>query len=333
MRLIRNYDVASYYPHLMTIDGYTSRNIPNPQTYADMLEERIKAKKSGDKKTANALKLVANTTYGAMLNKYNDLYDPLMGRSVCITGQLRLLELANHLCAVCSTLKVIQLNTDGIMISFEEQEYPAVQEIVQEWQDRTGFELEEDKISAIIQKDVNNYIEIAEGGSVKAKGGMLVRGIAQAGAFNINNNAPIIAKAVAEYLAKGTHIEDTINSATDILDFQLIAKASGKYKAVYHIVNGERVPVQRCNRVYAAKDWLKGTLVKVHKETGKEEKISGLPTRCVIDNANELTLDAVNKEWYINQAYDNAKAFLGAKKSTTGQLTRKMKNLLKLLEN
>jgi hypothetical protein len=93
-RLIRNYDVASYYPHLMVYYGYTSRNIPNPQIYADMLETRMKAKKSGDKATANALKLVANTTYGAMLNKYNDLYDPLMGRSVCITGQLFLLELS-----------------------------------------------------------------------------------------------------------------------------------------------------------------------------------------------------------------------------------------------
>ena len=51
-----------------------------------------------------------------MLNKYNDLYDPLMGRSVCVTGQLRLLELTNHLVAECPTLKVIQLNTDGIMV-------------------------------------------------------------------------------------------------------------------------------------------------------------------------------------------------------------------------
>lgn len=78
----------------------------------------MKAKKAGDKKTANALKLVANTSYGAMLNgkngiSYNDLYDPLMGRSVCITGQLLLLELSMHLVVECPTLKIIQLNTDG----------------------------------------------------------------------------------------------------------------------------------------------------------------------------------------------------------------------------
>ena len=86
----------------------------------------MKAKAAGDKVTANALKLVVNTTYGASLNKYNDLFDPLMGRSVCITGQLFLLELANHLLADCSTLKVIQLNTDGIMVSFDDSEYEKV---------------------------------------------------------------------------------------------------------------------------------------------------------------------------------------------------------------
>ena len=108
-----------------------------------MLEQRMKAKRSGDKSTANALKLVANTTYGAMLNKYNDLYDPLRGRSVCITGQLFLLELANHLKKDCETLFVIQLNTDGIMVSFDDSEYDKVLAIIDEWQQRTGFELEE----------------------------------------------------------------------------------------------------------------------------------------------------------------------------------------------
>lgn len=191
----------------MTLDGYCSRNIPNPQVYADMLERRIQAKKSGDKATANALKLVANTTYGAMLNQYNDLYDPLMGRSVCITGQLRLLELANHLVADCPTLKIVQLNTDGIMVSLDNCDLKVYNAICQEWQDRTGFELEEDCIAEIVQKDVNNYVEIATDGGTKIKGGQLVRGIAPAGAFNINNNATIVAKALLDYFSKGILIE------------------------------------------------------------------------------------------------------------------------------
>lgn len=137
-----------------------------------------------------------------MLSKYNDLFDPLMGRSVCITGQLRLLELAIHLVRECSSLKIVQLNTDGIMVSLSDDDLERYDVICQEWQDRTGFELEEDTISEIIQKDVNNYVEIAIDGSTKIKGGQLVRGIAPAGAFNINNNATIVAKAILDYFAR-----------------------------------------------------------------------------------------------------------------------------------
>ena len=297
----------------MTICGYTSRNIPKPQIYADMLEQRMKAKKAGDTATANALKLVANTTYGAMLNKYNDLCDPLMGRSVCITGQLFLLELANHLRAECKTLKIVQLNTDGIMVSFDDGEYTKVLSITKEWQERTGFELEEDKIKAIYQKDVNNYVEIPYEGKPKIKGGYLVRGIAPAGAFNINNNATIVAKAIVDYFTKGTEVETTIGECTDIFQFQMIAKAGAKYREAYHIVDGEQQPVQRVNRVYATADERYGKLFKVKAENDATAKIEMLPEHCIIDNDNHLTIDAVDKTFYIEMARKRINDFLGIK--------------------
>ena len=312
-RIIRNYDVASYYPHLMTICGYTSRNIPKPQIYADMLETRMKAKKAGDKNTANALKLVANTTYGAMLNKYNDLFDPLMGRSVCITGQLFLLELARHLISECPSLQIVQLNTDGIMVSFHESEYDEVLGITQEWQDRTGFELEEDIIKSITQKDVNNYVEIPCDGKPKIKGGYLVRGIAPAGAFNINNNATIVAKAIVEYFVNGTPPEETINGCDDIFAFQLIAKAGAKYREAYHLVDGKPQPIQKVNRVYATADKRYGKLYKIKAENESTAKIEMLPEHCIIDNDNHLTIDAVDKTFYIEMARKRINDFLGIK--------------------
>ena len=138
---IRNKDVGSYYPHLCTINGYTSRNIPSPQVYENVLESRMKAKAAGDIATANALKLVCNTTYGCLLNQYNDLYDPLMGRSVCISGQLYLLELARHCYQDIPGLKIVQLNTDGIMVQCRKEYLSQLDEICDEWQSRTGFEL------------------------------------------------------------------------------------------------------------------------------------------------------------------------------------------------
>lgn len=363
-RSIRNKDVASYYPHLMTIPlsegqeyGYCSRNIPSPKIYSDTLEDRVKAKKAGDKDKANALKLVLNTTYGALLNgngetAYNNLYDPLMGRSVCITGQLLLLELTNHLLAECPTLKVIQLNTDGIMVSFDNSDEPKWQEITKEWEQRTGFELEEDFIRKIVQKDVNNYIEIPVKGEPKLKGGALVRGILTngnvdftqygllqwnnlaGGAWKINNDAVVISNAIQEYFINGTDPEQTIKRDHEILHFQIISKVGSKYKSCYQVIDGEKVPVQKVNRVYAVDDMYYGTIYKTHAKTGRDAKVGGLPEHCLVDNENHLVVGSIDKEWYIRQARKYIRDFLGVKppKRNTRKVNLIKKEILKILE-
>ena len=313
VRICRNYDVGSYYPHLMTINGYTSRNIPSPKIYEDVLDRRMEAKASGDKVTANALKLMCNTTYGCLLNQYNDLFDPLMGRSVCISGQLYLLELAQHLYREVEGLRVFQCNTDGIMVEFDDSYYDKVKEITQEWQDRTGFELEEDSIVKIAQKDVNGYIEVQEGGKAKAKGGYLVKGIAPAGAFNINNSCCIVATALKEYLVNGTPVEETINQCEDIFQFQIVAKAGAKYNEAYHLVDGEKQPVQKVNRVYATADQRYGKLFKVKAEDDSTAKIESLPEHCIIDNDNQLSISDVDKTFYIEMANKRINDFKGIK--------------------
>jgi hypothetical protein len=304
--------------------GYTSRNIPSPQIFENVVARRLEAKKSGDKTTANALKLVVNTTYGAMLNQYNDLYDPLMGRSVCITGQLFLLELSQNLYRNIEGLRIVQLNTDGVMIEFYEDQYNEVLSIVNEWQSRTGFELEEDSVSSIAQKDVNNYVEVQPSGSVKTKGGYLVRGIAPAGAFNVNNNACVVATALKEYFVKGTPVEETIDACDDITQFQLIAKAGAKYKEAYHMVDGKPQPIQKVNRVYATTDKRYGKLFKIKAENDSTAKIEMLPEHCIIDNDNKLTINDVDKQFYIDMAKKRINDFLGIKPEKKTRRTNKM---------
>ena len=323
-RGIWNEDVGSYYPHLCTINGYTSRNIPSPQVYEDILERRMQAKAAGDKVTANALKLVCNTTYGCLLNKYNDLFDPLMGRSVCISGQLYLLELAEHCYQEIEGLRIVQLNTDGIMVECDKKDYDKLTEICKEWQERTGFDLEEDTVVKIAQKDVNNYVEVQPGGKAKAKGGYLVKGIAPAGAFNVNNSCIIVATALKEHFVNGTPVEDTINACDDIFQFQIIAKAGAKYREAYHLVDGEQVPVQKVNRVYATADTRYGKLFKVKAENDATAKIEMLPEHCIIDNDNHLTISDVDKSFYIDMAKKRVNDFLGVKPEKKTRRTKKM---------
>lgn len=331
-RSVRNKDVASYYPNQMLLNGYCSRNIPSPDVFREVVEDRLKAKKEGNKEKAKALKLIVNTAYGCMLNgkgetAYNDLYDPLMARSVCISGQLQLLELAEHLIIDCPTLTVIQLNTDGIMVSLDDSDLPKWEEITAEWQKRTGFVLEEDFVKKIVQKDVNNYLEFpADGGEPKIKGGALVRGVAPAGAFKINNNAVVIANAIKQYFTDGTTPEDFIDADDTVLDYQFIAKASHKYTEVYRLVGDKKVPLQRCNRVYASKDPEKGTIYKVHS-SGQVTKESGLPAHCIVDNQNKLAIEDVDKSWYVRQAWKLINDFRGIEPPKVN--TRKINSLIK----
>lgn len=312
-RGIWNEDVGSYYPHLCTINGYTSRNILSPKVYEDVLDRRMQAKAAGDIATANALKLVCNTTYGCLLNQYNDLYDPLMGRSVCISGQLYLLELAEHCYRDIDELKIVQLNTDGIMVECNKKDYNTLRAICDEWQQRTGFSLEEDTIVKIAQKDVNNYVEIQPGGKAKAKGGYLVKGITPAGAFNVNNSCVIVAKALKEYFVNGIPVEDTITACDDIMQFQIIAKAGAKYKEAYHVIDGVKHPVQKVNRVYATSNQRYGKIYKVKETDDSEAKIDSLPEHCIIDNDNELSIEDVDKSFYIAMAKKRVDDFKGIK--------------------
>lgn len=330
-RVIRNKDVASYYPHLMTLCGYTSRNIPSAEVFENVLDTRMKAKASGDKATANDLKLVVNTTYGALLNKYNDLFDPLMGRSVCITGQLFLMELAQHLYKDIPGLKIVQLNTDGIMVECDKADLDKLNEICDEWQSRTGFELEEDSVVKIAQKDVNNYVEVQPSGKSKAKGGYLVKGISTVGAFNINNSCCIVATALKEYFVNGTPVDETINGCDDIFQFQIVAKAGAKYREAYHMVDGVKEPVQKVNRVYATADERYGKLFKVKAEDDSTAKIEMLPEHCIIDNDNHLSISDVDKSFYIEMAKKRVNDFMGIKPERKRR-TKKMATTAKKTE-
>lgn len=337
-RVIRNFDVASLYPSLMVYNHYTSRNIPSPEIFERFYHRRLEAKRNGDKRTANLLKLILNTTYGASLAKTNPLYDPLMGRSVCITGQLYILELAMRYLAACPSVHIIQLNTDGIMISIEESEMATIYAINDEWQESKHLILEEDRIESVFQKDVNNYVMVKEGGSVKTKGAYVTWGIPGGGAFKINNEFVIVKQAVVDYFTKNVSVEETIGNCNDPKQFMLIAKAGGGYRSVYQVpenydeykttyekenryrvlnkhgkqvwkkpewkwecYSGPYQEIQRVNRVYASTTPGLGGIVKV-KPTGEVGRIQNLPNSCIIDNKNELTMNEIDKGWYVDLA-------------------------------
>lgn len=319
-RVIINQDVASLYPNSMLNFGYCSRAMGDPEAYRKLVERRLGYKRAGDKLRSNALKLPINTTYGAMLNQHNDLADRWAGRSVCISNQLAMMMLITQLGRACKTIDFVNINTDGIMFTIDRSEVDLSEKIVKEWSEITRFEMERDDFKKVIQKDVNNYIGITPGGKLKTKGGYV--SLYEKGNFK-TNSLQIIHRSIVEYLVNNVPVEKTINDCNDIFAFQNIIKTGGTYEGSYHYINGVREPIQKVNRVYAVKDHRYGKVVKgkwitekrsKDKATGKmistpvdppvwsETIISECPEYCFIDNENVLTVDDLDKDYYIDMA-------------------------------
>ena len=190
-RVLCNFDVSSYYPSSIKLYGYSSRNQKNKESYIDVLDTRLLAKH--DKLTEEflkefsvtnnevkiGLKLPINAYTGTLRAKFNKLYDPLQGFSICTTCQLLMLQLIYDLQKI-PTLEMVSANTDAVMFTIEDCEKPKALRILDKWQKDTGFELEEDNIVKIVMRDVNNYAEIVQTGDnkyeVHYKGGELTRG-------------------------------------------------------------------------------------------------------------------------------------------------------------
>lgn len=268
----------------------------------------------------SSLKLIINTCYGAMLSTGNGLNDRLGGRSVCITNQLAMSILIHDLAERCESIDFVNINTDGIMFTIDRKEIALSEEIVANWCKLTGFTMERDDFYKVIQKDVNNYIGIYKDGHFKTKGGFV--SLYDGGNFK-TNSLQIIHKAIVDKLVKGIDPETTIRECKDVTAFQQIIKTGGTFEGSYQYIDGERVPIQKVNRVYAIKDPKYGAIVKgkwikekrkKNKETGKmdsipvdppawsETVISECPTHAGIDNENELTVADLDLDYYIDMA-------------------------------
>ena len=347
-RVIRNKDVGSLYPNSMINFGYCSRSMKDPEAYVKLVKKRLGYKKAGDKMRANALKLVVNTVYGAMLNLFNDLADRWAGRSVCISNQLAMMMLITQLAEQCKTIDFVNINTDGIMYTIDRSEVELADIIVATWCEITKFEMEDDDFTKVIQKDVNNYIGIKSDGSFKTKGGYV--SLYKGGNFK-TNSLQIVHKAIVDYLVSGIAPEKTINECKDVFAFQQIVKTGGTYEGSYHYVNGVREPIQKVNRVYAVKDHKYGQVVKgkwitekrkKDKATGKmisepvnppvwsETVISECPDNCFIDNENVLTVDDLDKDYYIDMAKKRIDKYINIDSKVEREL-QKIKEVVKIM--
>lgn len=297
-------DVTAYYPSLQKQYKFGYRVMDKPENFEFIHDSNIEFKKKGDKKARQPFKIMDNAISGQMKQKSSALYDPMSNNSICINGQLLLLDLVEHLEPYC---ELIQNNTDGIIIRLYDydRDFDAIDKVVSEWEKRTGMAMEfETFFGEIYQKDVNNYLLIdREIGSVKRKGSYVKT------LSDIDYDLPILNKALTSYMIDGIPVEETVNGCDDLKEFQLVSKIGDKY---IHIEHGG-VPIkEKCIRVFASKRPTDMGVKKVSARTGKPEKLQNSPERCFIfnDDVNGVKCPSyLDKQWYINEAKKRLRHF------------------------
>lgn len=331
-------DVSSLYPSIVIQYNLMSRSVPatGVQEYIDIRNQRVEFKHKGLKGLSNSRKLCLNSLYGVMNYKYSPVFDPRQAHSICVTGQLAILDLIEH---VEHLGDVIQGNTDAVYIKLnntkgcEEEFY----KICKDWEQRTKLELDYDPFVKIAQRDINNYLVLMKEKDKKGNDVLKGKGAVVKKLSPLDYDLPIVNFSVRNYLMKDIPPEKTVQDNNNLIDFQKIYHVSSLYdralknctfskesyikeetgrKNTRTVWNNDGIifETERTFRVFASKDQNEGALYK--QKIGKNpEKFAGSPEHCFIENGNivgktcEEYIDVLDKQWYINEAYRRIRQF------------------------
>lgn len=295
-------DVSQLYPCLMLVYRLLSRGCPD--TAYDILDHTIatsiRLKEEGKKAEREPYKRFNNIIYGAEGDQTNAMYDPLHRNLVCVFGQLLILDLIEKLEPL---ITLIQSNTDGIFFRIKRKDFDKVDDIVYEWEQRTGLSMTFDLYRRVVQKDVNNYVVIDYDGKYKSKGAYVKK------LNDLDNDLPIVNKAMIDYITKGVPVERTIGDCQELIQFQKIVKVSSKYAFGWH---NYRRQSDKTFRVFASKSAQDSFIGKCKKAGATVEKFANTPEHCFVWNDSVKDCEVPSKLdriWYVDLARDRLNQF------------------------
>ncbi len=306
--IIIDADVESYYPRIMTNYHIKPEHLSKEfiPLLKEITERRLEAKASGDKVTADALKITVNSIFGKLGYEYFWLQDLLAMYRVTINGQLMLLMLIDSL--ENAGIEVFYANTDGITARVHIDQRETYKEICNTWQRHTKFKLEFNSFKKCVIRDVNNFLIIKTDGTVKMKG---VLDINRWKDLRKGFDKPVIPWAIHEFFVHGTPVETTIRSHTDLLDFCLAQKPARTFQVVFDEIDPKlnqvvRKKLQQANRYYVSKigGSIKKIAIKADK-TGNHKEISMVAGEAVVilnDFDPDETYPKPKYRWYIKEA-------------------------------
>ena len=322
-------DVKGYYNLLSILYNLFPRNLSDDAKakYKHMYETQLELKKTNPVKR-ELYKVILLAITGSMKLDNSPFYDPEMYALLTCLGQLFIIDLLEK---VEPYTRFIQANTDGIMLEpYDWNNETTIVSIVNEWINRTGFEVKIEHLYNLWQRDVNTYCCFDENNNVIYKGDVLKnydigdRAYASQSFFKCKE-PPIIAQGIINFLLYDIEPEVFIrDNKTNLKLFQYACSKGGFDYTTYDTKNyitmehtSERL--QGIDRVFAFKsNEISGMVYKHKSRYGKvtQSKYPSIPENVFVYNGalNEVSEDFYSKidyQYYVNRIYQKIRDFVG----------------------
>ena len=321
-------DVKGYYNLLALLYDLLPRNLSSEAKakYKHMYETQLELKKTNPVKR-ESYKVILLAVIGSMYRENSPFYDPENYLLLTVLGQLFIIDLLEKLDGL---VKIIQVNTDGIMLEpYDWNNEAKIIDIVRAWENRTGFDIKIENLFSLWQRDVNNYCCFDDKSNVIFKGEALKN-------YDIGDKAyasqsffkckepPIIAQGIVKFLLFGIEPEVYVSQNKKQLKLFQYACSIGGYdyltydtfdlKSMEH--STERL--QKVNRVFALKSKsISGTVSKHRERYGKhsQSKYPALPDNVFIYNQalEDVTNDfyeQIDYQYYVDRIYKKINDFV-----------------------
>lgn len=288
---IADTDADSYYPKLILNAGLMPENLGRDflLVYNGIVVERLTAKKAKQVIIAECLKIVVNGTFGKLGSMWSIVYAPNLMIQVTITGQLSILMLVERF--ELAGIRVISVNTDGIVVRCLRSMEAMFNKIVDDWRNETGFTTEEIRYRATYSRDINNYIAVYE---TPQKGTLFkCKGAYGPTAPKKNATHEICVDAMKAFIEHGTAPATTIYGCKDITRFTCMQTVAG-------------------GAVHMQSRQFLGKLIRWYYATGEQTEIIYAKSGNKVSNTSgakplmdlpESFPDDVDYEWYVDKTY------------------------------
>jgi hypothetical protein len=309
---ICDFDVTSLYPSIAIVNNVFPKHLTKKfcEIYGQMKMDRI-AYPKGTPENA-MLKLALNGVYGDSNNKFSPFYDPQYTMTITINGQLMLCMLAEMYMKIDS-VKIIQINTDGITVKVRRDRISEVEAANKKWMEMTRLDLERADYKRMFIRDVNNYVgqytdesAKAQKKKVKSKGAYEWDALYRPDhpkpddiTWHKNHSAMVVQMAVTAHLVEGKNIRDFIIEHDDVMDFMLRTKVPRTSRLMW---GNEKI--QNTTRYYMSKNGRQLTKVMppLAKNPDKERPIKVHDGWKATPINTMRPVDDIDPAWYIEEA-------------------------------